>query len=120
MRALGTAGGPRDTVILADSLSASGFEYVEDAGAAHEMTYDCATIPGTISQSCDCGGDDYFNPAPPAARSVPVINGAARRGSPPQSGMGTWLNKPRSYTFIWQRLSRGRWSTVLGDRARQR
>jgi hypothetical protein len=126
--------------------------YVEDAGAAHAMTYDCATIPGTISQSYDCGGDDYFNPAPPAgsylathwniydsafmapcdtivpacgggelwvpappaATSAPVITGAARRGSSLHAGLGTWLNKPSSYTFIWQRLSRGRWSNVKG------
>jgi hypothetical protein len=248
MRALGTAGGPRDTVILADSLSSSTIEYglgetvmgasgeqpgppnihnrgglrsvlftrdgsaapgaarggwwpegflheithnlgagqwsaphstepvgqsspsyghcwqgadvmcyVEDAGAAHAMTYDCATIPGTISQSYDCGADDYFNPAPPAgsylashwniydsvfmapcdsiapacgggqlwvptppaATSAPVITGAVRRGSPLQSGLGTWLNEPSSYTFIWQRLSRRRWSTIDGaERAR--
>lgn len=40
--------------------------YVEDAGAAHVMQYDCAGIPGTIPQGYDCGRDDYFNPAPPA------------------------------------------------------
>jgi len=38
--------------------------YVEDGGAAHPMQQDCATIPGAISQSYDCGRDDYFNPAP--------------------------------------------------------
>jgi hypothetical protein len=126
--------------------------YVEDAGAAHAMTYDCATLPGAISQSYDCGGDDYFNPAPPAgsylashwniydsafmarceaiapacgggelwvpappaATAIPVISGASRRGSPLQSGLGTWLNKPSRYSFVWQRLSRGRWIEVAG------
>jgi hypothetical protein len=38
--------------------------YVEDAGAAHPMQQDCATLPGAIPQSYDCGRDDYFNPAP--------------------------------------------------------
>jgi hypothetical protein len=48
-----------------------------------------------------------------------VITGAVRRGSPLQSGLGTWLNEPSSYTFIWQRLSRRRWSTIDGaERAR--
>ena len=38
--------------------------YVEDGGAAHPMQQDCATLPGAIPQSYDCGRDDYFNPAP--------------------------------------------------------
>jgi hypothetical protein len=40
--------------------------YVEDAGAAHAMQTDCPTIPGMITDSYDCGRDDYFNPAPAA------------------------------------------------------
>ncbi len=40
--------------------------YLEDAGAAHAMVQDCASLPGAIPQSYDCGRDDYFNPAPPA------------------------------------------------------
>ena len=40
--------------------------YTEDAGAAHAMQQDCASIPGAIPQSYDCGRDDYFNPAPAA------------------------------------------------------
>jgi hypothetical protein len=38
--------------------------YTEDAGAAHAMQMDCAAIEGAITQSYDCGRDDYFNPAP--------------------------------------------------------
>jgi hypothetical protein len=33
---------------------------------AHDMTYDCPKIAGVMSQVYDCGGDDYFNVAPPA------------------------------------------------------
>ncbi len=40
--------------------------YTEDAGAAHPMQMDCAAIAGTITQTFDCGRDDYFNPAPAA------------------------------------------------------
>jgi hypothetical protein len=40
--------------------------YTEDAGAAHAMVQDCATLPGAIPQNYDCGRDDYFNPAPAA------------------------------------------------------
>jgi hypothetical protein len=40
--------------------------YVEDAGAAHAMQYDCPRVGGAIPQAYDCGRDDYFNPAPPA------------------------------------------------------
>jgi hypothetical protein len=39
--------------------------YVEAPGASHAMTYPCAPLPGVMSQTYDCGGDDYFNPAPP-------------------------------------------------------
>jgi hypothetical protein len=39
--------------------------YTEDGGASHEMVTDCQPIEGTISQTYDCGRDDYFNPAPP-------------------------------------------------------
>jgi hypothetical protein len=39
--------------------------YVEDAGAAHQMRYDCPRVGGVIPQAYDCGRDDYFNPAPP-------------------------------------------------------
>jgi hypothetical protein len=38
--------------------------YVEDAGAAHQMRYDCPRVGGVIPQAYDCGRDDYFNPAP--------------------------------------------------------
>ena len=38
--------------------------YTEDAGASHPMQTDCAPIEGAITQSYDCGRDDYFNPAP--------------------------------------------------------
>src|SRR4051794_15861081 len=38
--------------------------YAEDSGAAHAMQQDCASLPGAIPQSYDCGRDDYFNPAP--------------------------------------------------------
>ena len=38
--------------------------YVEDAGAAHPMRYDCARTRAPIPQVYDCGRDDYFNPAP--------------------------------------------------------
>src|SRR4051812_40487337 len=40
--------------------------YAEDSGAAHAMQQDCASLPGAIPQSYDCGRDDYFNPAPAA------------------------------------------------------
>jgi hypothetical protein len=40
--------------------------YVEDAGAAGPMQYDCPRVGGAIPQAYDCGRDDYFNPAPPA------------------------------------------------------
>jgi hypothetical protein len=40
--------------------------YVEDAGAAAPMRYDCPRVGGAIPQAYDCGRDDYFNPAPPA------------------------------------------------------
>ncbi|MGH2948168.1 MAG: hypothetical protein ACRDPC_18265, partial [Solirubrobacteraceae bacterium] len=40
--------------------------YVEDAGAAHPMRYDCPRVGGAIPQAYDCGRDDYFNPAPAA------------------------------------------------------
>jgi hypothetical protein len=37
--------------------------YVEDAGAAHPMRYDCPPAGGAIPQAYDCGRDDYFSPA---------------------------------------------------------
>jgi hypothetical protein len=40
--------------------------YVEDAGAAHPMQWDCPRVGGAIPQAYDCGRDDYFNPDPPA------------------------------------------------------
>jgi len=40
--------------------------YVEDAGAAHAMQWDCPRLGGVIPQAYDCGRDDYFNPDPPA------------------------------------------------------
>ena len=33
---------------------------------AHDMTYDCPQLGAVMNQSYDCGGDDYFNVAPPA------------------------------------------------------
>jgi hypothetical protein len=38
--------------------------YLENAGAAHPMRYDCPRTEGAIPQVYDCGRDDYFNPAP--------------------------------------------------------
>jgi hypothetical protein len=38
--------------------------YLEDAGAAHPMRFDCPRVDGAIPQAYDCGRDDYFNPAP--------------------------------------------------------
>jgi len=38
--------------------------YLEDSGAAHAMTQDCAALPGAIPQNYDCGRDDYFSPSP--------------------------------------------------------
>jgi hypothetical protein len=33
-------------------------------GGPTAMQYPCATIAGAMSKTYDCGGDDYFNPAP--------------------------------------------------------
>jgi hypothetical protein len=131
--------------------------YVEDSGAAHQMQQDCAPIAGTITQGYDCGGDDYFNPAPapgsylathwntydsvfmapcvgigaacggdelwvptpPAATAAPIIIGQARRGAALRSEPGTWINRPDSYVYTWQRLAGGRWNTIASaDEAR--
>jgi hypothetical protein len=40
--------------------------YLEDAGAAHAMQIDCQPIEGVITESYDCGRDDYFSPDPAA------------------------------------------------------
>ena len=39
--------------------------YAEDAGAAQQLRTDCVPFAGAITESYDCGRDDYFNPAPP-------------------------------------------------------
>lgn len=38
--------------------------YRDGPAPAQEMTYPCPRISGVLTQTYDCGGDDYFNPAP--------------------------------------------------------
>ena len=38
--------------------------YAEDSGASQQLRIDCVPIEGAITESYDCGRDDYFNPAP--------------------------------------------------------
>jgi hypothetical protein len=78
----------------------------------HWNTYDSVFMAPCVGIAPACGGGELWVPAPPAATVAPVISGPARRGTAMRSGQGTWINRPDSYVYTWERLAGGRWSPI--------
>lgn len=88
-RALGDQGGPRNAVVLADSLPSVGTE----RGLAETITGESGEKAGAA------------NPHNSGALT------AARRSRPPR---GSWMNRPTSFKYRWHRWNGTRWNAIGG------
>jgi len=89
--------------------------------ATHWNTYDSAFLAPCGAIAPACGGSDAPASAPtvPTPTEEPKIKGKTRRGATLKATTGSWMNRPTSFRYRWQRWNGKRWNAIGGaDRSK--
>jgi len=86
--------------------------------ATHWNTYDSAFMAPCDVIAPACGGSDAAGaPTVPTPTKEPKIKGTTRRGATLKATTGSWMNRPTSFKYRWQRWTGKRWDAIGGAAA---